>query len=99
MEQQTDTQRLYNGFGNTLARAFELVVTPTLFGLIGYGIDRMLGTVPVFSVILAVFCVIGMSVKMYYGYIVAMEAHEAAGPWARKPATTPAPDHDAQATS
>ena len=98
MEQQTDTQRLYNGFGNTLARAFELVVTPTLFGLIGYGIDRVLGTLPVFTVILAVFCVIGMSVKMYYGYIVAMEAHEAAGPWARKPAATPAPDRDVQAT-
>ena len=98
--EQTDTQRLYNGFGNTLARAFELVVTPSLFGLIGYGIDRALGTLPIFTVTLAVFCVIGMSVKMYYGYIVAMEAHEAAGPWARKPiaVTGPARDTDTQAS-
>ena len=96
--EQTDTQRLYNGFGHTLARAFELVVTPSLFGVIGYGIDRACGTVPVFTVILAVFCVIGMSVKMYYGYVFTMKAYEAAGPWARKPVAVATPDHDAQAT-
>jgi len=97
---QTDTQRLYNGFGHTLARAFELVVTPSLFGLIGYGIDRALGTLPIFTIFLTVFCIIGMSVKMYYGYVVAMEAHEAAGPWSRKSvgAAAPAPALDVEAT-
>ena len=83
---QTDTQQLYNGFGNTLARAFELVVTPTLFGLIGYGIDRVTGLLPVFTITLTVFCLAGMSVRMYYGYVTAMKEYEAAGPWAKKQA-------------
>jgi len=81
---QTDTQQLYNGFGNTLARAFELVVTPALFGLIGYGIDRVTGLLPVFTIVLTVFCLVGMSVRMYYGYVTAMNEHEANGPWAKK---------------
>jgi len=38
--EQTPTQHLYNGFGNALARGFELVVTPALFALIGYFIDH-----------------------------------------------------------
>ena len=81
---QSETQKLYNGFGNTLARAFELVVTPALFGLIGYGIDRVTGLLPVFTIALTVFCLAGMSVRMYYGYVTTMKEYEANGPWARK---------------
>ena len=39
--EQTPTQHLYNGFGNALARGFELVVTPALFALIGHFIDLL----------------------------------------------------------
>ena len=44
MEDQQETRALYNGFGHTMARAFELVVTPALFALIGHFIDRAAGT-------------------------------------------------------
>ena len=81
---QSETQKLYNGFGNTLARAFELVVTPALFGLIGYGIDRATGFLPVFTIALTVFCLAGMSVRMYYGYVTTMKEYEDNGPWAKK---------------
>ena len=30
---------MYNGFGDGLARAFELAVTPVVFGGIGFGLD------------------------------------------------------------
>jgi F0F1-type ATP synthase assembly protein I len=69
-------QELYNGFGDTLARGIELVGTPTLFGLLGYVLDRLLGTVPVMTVILVVFALTGIAVRMYYNYSAAMRAHE-----------------------
>ena len=86
--EQNETRALYNGFGDTLARAFELVVTPALFGLIGFGLDRWLGTHFVFAASLTIFCLIGMSIRMFYGYVGAMKAHEAEGPWNRTPVRT-----------
>ncbi len=76
-------QETYRGFGDTLAVAFELAVTPVVFGLIGYGLDRWLGVVPLFTVVLVVFCIVGLSVRMWFDYDTRMKAHEAAGPWAR----------------
>ena len=83
-----DRQHLYNGFGNGLALAIELVATPLLLGFIGHFIDVWLGTNPVFTIVLVLFALTGMGVKAYYGYDMEMKAHEAAGPWAahtRKP--------------
>lgn len=82
-----ERQELYNGFGNGLALAFELAVTPAIFGLIGYGLDRWLGTLPVFTITLVLACVVGLGVRQFYGYDAQMKVHEAAGPWARKPDT------------
>jgi hypothetical protein len=65
------------------ARAFELVVTPALFALIGHVIDRWLGTGFVFTLALTVFCVVGMSIRMVYGYNDAMKQHEAEAVWRR----------------
>ena len=47
-----DRQDLNNGFGNALARAFELVVTPMIFGFFGYLLDGRLGTRPAFMLVL-----------------------------------------------
>jgi F0F1-type ATP synthase assembly protein I len=72
-----DRRETYNGFGEALARAFEIVVTPLLFALAGYGLDRWLGTAPVFLVVLTALAVVGLAVKIYYGYQHEMRAHEA----------------------
>jgi F0F1-type ATP synthase assembly protein I len=77
-------QELNQGFGNALSLAIEMVVTPLLFGLMGLGLDRWLGTSPLFLIVLGLFGVVGMGVKTYYGYVEAMKRHEAEGPWARK---------------
>ena len=74
-------QHLYNGFGNGFARAFELAVTPALFGFLGHLLDLALGTSPVFLVVFALLCVIGMGVRMYYGYDQAMREEEAKSIW------------------
>jgi len=84
-------QQTYNGFGDALAMAFEMVVTPLLFGLGGYGLDRWLGTAPVFTLILGLLGIVGMSAKMWYSYDARMRVHEAAGPWARTSGDTPEP--------
>jgi F0F1-type ATP synthase assembly protein I len=85
-------QQTYRGFGDALAMAFELVMTPMLFGLGGYGLDRWLGTSPVFTIVLSLLGIIGISVRMYYDYDARMRVHDAAGPWARtRPGTDATP--------
>ena len=84
MDQLKARQDLYNGFGVSFARAFEFVMTPVLFGAIGYLLDRIFGTLPVFTIILTVFCFVGVGVKMYYGYQADMASIEKDAPWAKE---------------
>ena len=76
-----ERRELYGGFGNSLVWAFEFAATPFLFGLIGHFLDGRLGTGPWLTVFLVVFALAGLSVRMYYGYVAAMEEHEATAPW------------------
>jgi F0F1-type ATP synthase assembly protein I len=71
-----DRRDTYNGFGNALARAVELVVTPLAFALLGWALDRWLGTAPLFLIALTLFALAGMGVKMYFAYVTEMQAHE-----------------------
>jgi len=84
-----DKRELYSGFGNSLVLAFEFAATPLLFGLIGHFVDGRLGTGPWLTIILVVFALTGLTVRIYYGYVAAMEEHEAAAPWKRISAPTP----------
>ncbi len=67
---------LYNGFGEGLQRAVEFAVTPALFGLAGYGLDRWLGTLPLFTILLALFAVIGSFVRVWIHYDAEMRHQE-----------------------
>lgn len=87
---QAQRQELYKGFGDTLALAFELAVTPVIFGLMGYGLDRWLGTLPILTVVFVVLCIVGLSVRLWYDYDARMRVHEANGPWARRVPPPPA---------
>ena len=62
---------------------YELAFAPFLLALIGYGLDRLVGTVPVFTILFAVLGIAGAVVKIYFQYRNEMEQHEASGPWAR----------------
>ncbi len=79
-----EKQELTNGFGDALARAFELVATPLLFALAGFGLDTVFGIRPVLTVVLFVFALAGVVVRMYYGYDQAMRRHDEEGPWAKR---------------
>ena len=53
---------------------YELVFSAMLLGLVGYGIDRWLGTTPVFVVTLSVLGFIGAAVSLYYRFRFEMQA-------------------------
>ena len=82
---------LYRTFGESYTRAFELAGTPALFGLMGYGLDRWLGIVPVLTLVLALLAFLTLLLQTWSGYVQQMEELEHAGPWATKPAPAPAP--------
>lgn len=75
-------QDLNQGFGNALGLAVEMVGTPMIFGLLGWLLDRWLGTSPVFTLVLFLFGIVGMAVKTYYAYAEKMKQEEANTPWA-----------------
>jgi len=62
---------------------FELVFSPLLLALVGYGLDRLFGTVPVLTIVFAVIGLAGAVIKLYCTYRLEMEQHEANGPWAK----------------
>ena len=79
-----DRQALYNGFGDTLGKGFELVATPGLCAFLGHLLDRWLGTTFIFAVAFGLLALVSMGVKSYFTYEEQMKQHEAAGPWANK---------------
>jgi F0F1-type ATP synthase assembly protein I len=57
-----------NAIADGFAKAVEFVVTPMIFGVGGFFLDRWLGTSPVFTVILFVWALtvtVGMAVRDY----------------------------------
>ena len=63
-----DRRETYRGFGDGLARAFEIAMTPVIFGAGGWALDRWLGTSPVFTVLLFVWALtvtVGMAIRDY----------------------------------
>jgi F0F1-type ATP synthase assembly protein I len=61
-------RELNNGFGNALSSAVELAVTPALMALVGWQIDRWLGTSPLVFLFLFAFTVAYVSWREYVRY-------------------------------
>ena len=64
-------QDTYNGFGETMSRAIELVLTPLVFALVGALIS------PLFAIVLGGLAVVGQFVRMYFTYARRMDAEQA----------------------
>ena len=71
-----DRQAMYNGFGDALARAFELVLTPAVFGFLGWLLDQRLGVTPLFTVTLTLVVFLYVGWKLWRGYETTMRGHE-----------------------
>ena len=55
-----------------VSQGAELAGGIVVFFLIGFGLDVVLDTTPVFMIVMTVFAVVGQFVKMYYSYSSAM---------------------------
>lgn len=80
MQQRMDLSArrdLNNGFGDALSRAFEFAATPAIFGGVGYLIDQWLDTTPIFTIVLALWAVVGSTVLWWYRYDAKMQQIEA----------------------
>jgi F0F1-type ATP synthase assembly protein I len=82
--EQGEQGELYRGFGDSLSRSFELALTPPIIGAFGYLLDRLLGIVPVLTIVFFLTAMIGLIATMWYGYDARMKIHEQAGPWAKQ---------------
>ena len=82
---------LYRTFGDSYMTAFELAVTPAILGLMGYGLDRWLGIVPVLTLVLALTAFLTLLLRTWSDYVEQMERLESAGPWANATKAAPGP--------
>lgn len=48
--------------------SYELVLSAVLIGLVGFGIDSWLGTMPVFTLVFAFIGFVGAGAALYYRY-------------------------------
>jgi F0F1-type ATP synthase assembly protein I len=78
-----DRQALWQGFGNGLGQAVEMVLTPVLLGLFGAWLDHLFGTGPVLMLVFGVVGVLGMAARTYYWYQAKIAAEEEGKPWTR----------------
>jgi F0F1-type ATP synthase assembly protein I len=79
-DRTADWQR---GLGDGFSLAVEFVAVPLIFALIGFGLDRWLGTSPVLAVVLGGVGFVGCLVRTYYAYLARMEYEEEGKPWTR----------------
>lgn len=70
-------------FGDGFAQGVALVLTPMVFGALGFLLDRVLGTGRVFMLALVVFAAIGTMVNEYYRYCARVDAENEGKPWTR----------------
>jgi hypothetical protein len=84
VEELAARRDLFQGFGNALGRAVELVVTPLIFAAVGLLLDHLLGWTPALTIFFGIWGLAGAFLRNYYAYARAMDEAEAGKPWARK---------------
>jgi len=78
-------RELNNGFGESLARAFELALTPAIFGFLGYLLDHRIHTTPLFMLVFALWSFGYLAWKFWGDYERRMQAHEEQLGFTRRP--------------
>ena len=97
-EFRTEKGELYRNFGDGFTRAFELAVTPVIFGAVGYWFDGRLGIRPILTLVLTLLAIVGLLLRTWYGYVYRMQKLEETGPWARRGVQATQAGHSVQAT-
>lgn len=75
---------LSRGYGDSMGRGLELVLTLVVMVGIGWLADRIFGTYPLFTIAFSVIGFAGITVKLFMGYDLEMRKHEADAVWNRE---------------
>ena len=78
----TDTPQLISDVRRS-SGGFELVLSPMLLALIGFGLDRLIGITPVLTVLFAIIGVAGAVTMIVIGYDREMGEHTDGASWKR----------------
>lgn len=84
------------GIGDTLARGFEWAATIAIFLGLGFLLDYVLGTIPVFTIVLFVFALVGQTVRAYFHFGDEIDREGAARRQLARPLTTVVEEADAE---
>lgn len=79
-----ESRDLFGSFGNGWMAAFDIALTPLVIAGVGLLLDRRLGTLPILTLVLFFVGVVGMALRMYYGYSQEIEAESAGQPWGKQ---------------
>ncbi len=82
LHQNRSTSQRALGSGDGFSQALGLVLGPVILGLIGRGVDGLLGITPILTVAFVVLGVIGSVAAAYYRYIADMDQLDVGKPWA-----------------
>ena len=85
MDVQGERRDMLKGFGDGLAAAFELAVTPLVFSAVGLLLDRRLGLTPVLTIAFLLVALGAKFVVLWSSYDQKMRAEEARAPWRATP--------------
>ena len=69
-------RELNKGFGDAMAVAVELAVTPAIFAFVGWRLDEWLGTSPLFLLVLFLFTFTYVAWRELTRYRLRMEEHQ-----------------------
>lgn len=89
---------------DSLGHGMDAVIMLVLFVGVGYGMDRLLGTLPLFMIGLTALGSVGIFARLYYQYAAKMDQHDrerlsklAGTPVAGTPVVDPAADVEGEA--
>lgn len=80
---RSSEKREFSESMNRSTGAYELVFSPLLLALIGFGLDKLFGTLPILTITFAVLGLAGVVIKIVYQYRAEMDELERQAPWAR----------------
>ena len=83
LDREGYAEATHRGYGEATGRGFELALVLVVFGGIGWLVDRVTGTAPLFFLLFAVVGFVGIGVKLWLGYDLEMKAHDEGAIWNR----------------
>jgi F0F1-type ATP synthase assembly protein I len=82
-DQQAERRELYNGFGDGMALAFQIALTPAIFAGLGFWLDHAIHKTPLFTIVLFLLAVVGLFISQWAQYEHRMQREESTAAWAR----------------